>query len=259
MYADAYACADQAEHGEWIRSLLNLGGIQPAPVKLGHLPVDQAGNDVVSESHQGLAGDLGERDLVAFGEGMILGNDGHHRLFEERLDANRSSSHQPLRKRQKENIEPSLVKAVDLGGGRCRHDVQTHSGGAGTKPARESRKDGVVRPEGRADREVPQLATRSPATIGHRMLGLLDDEASPFVEDTASRGEFDRAAVAIDELSAKLLLEPPYLLTETWLGHPKSLRRPAKVSLLGDNKKRPHVTQLDVHSSRTIIRTRFND
>jgi hypothetical protein len=29
--------------------------------------------------------------------------------------------------------------------------------------------------------------------------------------------------------------------------------------LFGDNKKRPHVTQLDVHSSTTIIRSRLND
>lgn len=246
VQADADSRADQAEHGQRVGRLLNLGGIQAAIVEHCHLTADEAGNGLVSQGYERLVRQLRERDLGTLGERVILGDDGDHRLFEQRLHLDRPSSHQPLREGQKADVESLVLQGVNLRGRRRRRDVQAHIGRVGQEAARHCGNDGVVGPERRADRETAELALSGETAAFNRPASLLDGESRLLNEYAARRGELDRAASAIEQRRAELAFEAADLLTEARLRDVEAMRRSAKVAFLGDRENVSEVAELDV-------------
>lgn len=71
-----------------------------------------------------------------------------------------------------------------------------------------------------------------------------DDLAGVFEKRSAGRGQFDRAGRAMEQLHAKLVLQPTDLLTDRRLNDVKFLRGTAKVPQLSDREKASNLPKL---------------
>ncbi len=221
------------------------GGVDDARGDLGlGEPAEQPGVerrvDGAVEEHEGLAGEVGERELGAAGEGMGAGHDERPAALEEGADGEAVVVDREV---DEADLERAVAQAgEDLGGvevAGLEHDRRVELA-QGAHGAGEERRVPVL--------EITQ-ANAAAGEVGERAglgLGLGDggeDAAGVIDEGGADRGEGD-AGVAIEQANVEVGLELGELLAQRGLGDGEAQGGAAEVQLLGEREDRAEVAEL---------------
>src|ERR1051326_3021167 len=202
----AQAARHQAHYGLHLDGLLRHVERDTGPRGQRAHDIVQARSDVARHQHEGVAGELTDRQPARPAGEAVPGRkrgDEALALHDEVLEVGFAVD----RRQEQPEVELARAERRGLLGGKHFAQRERHAGPEGLEALEQRGKHPVVGERNEADAQAPLLARGDAPQRGDRALELCDEPARLFQKARAFGGELDAPAAAREEYDAETLLE----------------------------------------------------